>query len=378
MWIILLYFLFPALLLYSENHIKLISFLSPAFFCYLIGIVIGNIFPTYISPGLTHSLISAAVLLAIPLLLFSTDLRTWLSLAPHFFRSYGLYLIAVFIMVSISAKLFHESVPAVYKVAGMAAGVYIGGTANLAAIGTALDVPDQVFVQLNLIDLALSGMYLLVLLTVAQRILLTFLPSFRIPTSSLSTDKKTQESSLQQLTYSLWSPSWFVGVGKGIGWSMIVVGISVGTSFLMYGNTNEIFILITLTLLSVAASLVPSVRTIAETYDTGQYLFLVFCFATGTLVDLQTITEGSLNYALMMATIVYGSLILHIFLCYLFRIDADTALTTSTAGIFGPPFIGPLAQALNNKAIVASGMMLGIMGLAIGNLVGIVVAWWLS
>lgn len=377
LWIIILYFVFPALFLSVEHRVKVISFLSPAFFCYLTGIILGNIAPSFIPSELTHTIISASVLIAIPLLLFSSNLKTWLSLAPHFALSYCLYLFAIMLMVWISANVFQSSVSAIHKIIGMAAGVYIGGTANLAAIGTALDVPDQLFIQLNLIDLALSGMYLLFLLTVAQRILLSFLSSFTVPISH--SPEHFTDINIQPNKHSdSYSPEKYLNIGKGIGCSIIIVGISVGASFLIYGNTNEIFILISLTLLALAASMIPFIHKIPNTYHTGQYLFLVFCLATGALVDLQTITEGSLQYAAIMATIVYGSLILHILLCFLFKIDADTALTTSTAGIFGPPFIGPLAQALKNRHIVASGMILGIIGLAIGNIVGIAISWWLS
>jgi uncharacterized membrane protein len=68
---------------------------------------------------------------------------------------------------------------------------------------------------------------------------------------------------------------------------------------------------------------------------------------------------------------------MHFALAALFRIDADTALITSTATIFGPPFIGPVARALRNRELMVSGLTTGIMGYAVGTYLGLAVAWLL-
>ena len=67
----------------------------------------------------------------------------------------------------------------------------------------------------------------------------------------------------------------------------------------------------------------------------------------------------------------WGSIILHLLLAWLFKIDADTALITSTAGIFGPHFIGPVATVLKNKQIVVSGITTGLVGFAVANFLGL-------
>ena len=49
----------------------------------------------------------------------------------------------------------------------------------------------------------------------------------------------------------------------------------------------------------------------------------------------------------------------------------------STATIFGPPFIGPVARALRNRELMVSGLTTGIMGYAVGTYLGLAVAWLL-
>ena len=76
----------------------------------------------------------------------------------------------------------------------------------------------------------------------------------------------------------------------------------------------------------------------------------------------------------MFAAAQFGSVILHLLLARIARIDADTAIITSTAGIYGPAFIVPTANALNNRQVVLPGLICGILGYAVGNYLGIGVA----
>jgi uncharacterized membrane protein len=46
-------------------------------------------------------------------------------------------------------------------------------------------------------------------------------------------------------------------------------------------------------------------------------------------------------------------------------------IITSTAGVFGPAFIIPVAKALKNDEIILPGILCGILGYAIGNYLGI-------
>jgi uncharacterized membrane protein len=72
------------------------------------------------------------------------------------------------------------------------------------------------------------------------------------------------------------------------------------------------------------------------------------------------------------------TIILNIILAYLFKIDADTAIITSTSTIFGPAFIGQVAMSMKNKEIIFSGMIASMVGIALGNFFGIGLAYLLK
>jgi uncharacterized membrane protein len=68
------------------------------------------------------------------------------------------------------------------------------------------------------------------------------------------------------------------------------------------------------------------------------------------------------------------AIIVHLLLCMIFRIDRDTFVISSAAALFGPPFIAPIAKAIQNPQLIPIGLALGVLGLAVGNYLGISVS----
>jgi uncharacterized membrane protein len=93
------------------------------------------------------------------------------------------------------------------------------------------------------------------------------------------------------------------------------------------------------------------------------------------LGKLASSIPGVIGY---MSLAVFGSLILHVILCAIFRIDTDTMIITSVAGICSPPFVPMVAAALKNRDIIVAGVITGIIGWVIGTYLGIGVSTVLS
>ncbi|MEM7655304.1 MAG: DUF819 family protein [Bacteroidota bacterium] len=363
--------LVPAVLLWAAKHVGLIRLLSPAFFCYVGGILYGNLggaSSTIVSP-----IMEGSVGLAIPLLLFSADLRAWMKLARNTVLSYVLYLIAIAGTTTLAFFLFRTYLEEPAHAAAMAASVYTGGTANMGAIQLATGASGQLFGAMNLSDLSLSGLYLMVLLPFGKRIFGWLLPPFQ------ADDQQEHDSQLPTSEHvSLSLPQHIRGIGFSLLLGIATLGGIAGLSWLIYGRLEESFLLIGITLGGLALSLIPAIRQAPMTYPTGQYIFLVFCVGVGTLVDVQLLVGDTALVIGFMAPVSYGGIILHTLLARLLKLDADTVLITNVAGIFGPPFIGPIADNLKNRAIVVTGLTLAVLNLALGNLFGLVVFWMLG
>ena len=56
-------------------------------------------------------------------------------------------------------------------------------------------------------------------------------------------------------------------------------------------------------------------------------------------------------------------------------IDRDTLMVASTAAFFGPVFVAQVAAAIRNPSLLAPGIAVGLLGFAIGNYLGLGVAY---
>lgn len=124
------------------------------------------------------------------------------------------------------------------------------------------------------------------------------------------------------------------------------------------------------TVLGLALSFVPSVREVRETAAAGHYLILVFSFALASSLDLETIRGSLLHTLALLALITVCSFALHLLLCRIFRIGADCAIVTMTAGLYGPAFIPAVTKQLRCDALTAPGLICGALGYAVGTFLG--------
>jgi uncharacterized membrane protein len=351
-----------------SNSTRYGDLFSPVVLCYGLGIVIKNFHFFPINAAICTAFSQGSILLALPLLLFSTDLGFVGGHAKPFLFSFVLSVVASLVSLTLIAYFFQHSLPNVWQAAGMLAGVYIGGTANMQAIGIALQASQSSFVMLNAVDIVIGGSYLLVLTSVAHGLLRFVLPDFleegknQGPTLETENDKN----------------SW-MQIGLQLLSSIAISGTAAGLTFLLFGNLNSTsFLILTLTSLSILATRTPWLKKLSDAFHTGEYLLLIFCISLGLLADLNEIAGKGGVILLFSAITMYSSIFLHLGLARLFGIDRDTFLITSTATIFGPPFIAQVASAIKNQKVIFPGIAVALLGIAIGNYAGIGLAYFLK
>jgi uncharacterized membrane protein len=141
---------------------------------------------------------------------------------------------------------------------------------------------------------------------------------------------------------------------------------------------SMVFVILSITLLSVAFSFIPSIRKNGWNFKTGDYFFCFFFTLLGTLTNFKSIYTIPPTYIQYTFLLLFGSVIIHVILCKLCRIDRDTMIITSAAGVMSPPFIPAIANAIKNKDLLVPGIAVGIIGLAAGNILGIFIVKFLT
>lgn len=358
-----LFILFPAVLIYLEPRIKLIQWLSVAFWCYVLGIVLGNVWE--ISGELLHSITDTTVALAIPILLFSANVPQWLRLARPTAISYGLYLMALLLTALAVYFVGNKWVEFPEMSAAMTATVWTGGTPNMTAVGKMIGASEDVLIPgITLTDLMLSGVLLVLVLSVLHSFYRLFLPAFSF------SEKKEEDVELEAFL-ELPIRQKILNVLMSLLVGGVCLGLIAGSCILILGEINLIYVMIGLTLTGMAVSFIPRMRKMPGTYETGEYIFLIFCIAIGATTNIEVFLQKAFGLTAFMGSILLGTLLLHSLFARFFKIDADTVMITLVSGVFSTPFIGPVANRLHNREIVVSGLTLSAINFAIGNFIGL-------
>jgi uncharacterized membrane protein len=323
---------------------------------------------------------SIVVPLAFPLLLFSLNIKRWLRYAKKGFISVALALVAGLVMVTVGFFIWKDTIPDSWKVAGLFEGIYTGGTPNFVAIKMALNVDPNLFILLSTYDMVVGAGLVLFFITIAPSIFRYILPQYTeekgISVESRAIAKETEN--LEDFSGML-NKKTLVPLLKAIGISVLIFAIAGGLSFVLPFLPQMVVVILSITTMGILASLVKSINRIEKTFQLGMYLIIVFSLTIASMADLKTMFSiGMLNIILFITWCYFGSLILHIILAKIFRIDADNFLITATAFIFSPPFVPMVANALKNKDVIVTGITGGIIGYILGNYFGVGLAYFLK
>jgi uncharacterized membrane protein len=417
MWItltlILFYLLTPVLLIYLCKISDILKRIGTVVLAYAIGLIIGNIgiLPTpseslmnllggkrsylpkeellnaintagFLESDLTYNMIAQVqesvmnytILIALPLLLFSLNLKKWLKNARSTILSLVLALFSLLIAIFIGYYFFAQDITESNKVTGMLVGVYTGGTPNLAAIGTALNVSPDIFILTHTYDLIIGSVALLFLMTIAQRLFNTFLPKFnfiRKAENTMQIEIAEEDSNMENYD-GLFKRKNIPAIAKSLLVAIIIFAIGGGISLLVPKESQVTWIILTITTLGLLASLVKPINNLKISFPLGMYFIIVFCLALSSMANLRNMFQIEfLELFLYVLWVVFGSMFIHVGLARLFKVDTDTTIIAITALTYSPPFVPAVALAIKNKEVIISGLTIGILGFAFGSYLGI-------
>ena len=382
--LLLFYLAFPVLLLYLGTRFTLINKIGVVVFCYVGGLILGNInvIPESMD-ALLGDLMGVSILFGIPLVLFSENILRWSKMARSTFISLLLGVVSVVIMVFLGFFLLRDHIPNAWKVSGMLIGVYTGGTPNLAAIAQGLNIDEDLYILTHTVDLAVGALVLLFLITIAQRFFLLFMKPYRPNGAAFNPEKGEALASEFDSYEGFFRRENLPGILKALGLGVLIFGAGYGMTFLFSGEAKDTAAILTVTTLGILLSLVPAVNRNRKSFQLGMYFIYVFCVIVASRANLKELfAPDSLQLLLYMSLFigmaVLGSLVLHALLSRIFGINVDEFMMTSTALSNSPPFVPVVAAALKNKEVMLPGMIVGVIGYAIGNYLGVIIAYLLK
>jgi uncharacterized membrane protein len=171
----------------------------------------------------------------------------------------------------------------------------------------------------------------------------------------------------------------FLQLLKALGLSAIIVAIGGGLSLLVPDSMQMVTVILSITTLGLLFSTWKMVNRLEKTFQLGMYFIIVFSLVVASMADFSKMFQIEyLHLFSFVALVVFGSMAIHVCLSYLFKVDTDTTIITITALTLSPPFVPAVAGVLKNKDIIISGLTVGILGYAIGNYLGLAIAYFLQ
>lgn len=377
--VLLVFTLVPAGVMWLCRKVSLLGKLGPIMVLYAIGMGIANIpgLPKEQLKSVQDILPNVLIPLAIPMMLYGCKFTS---------KAAGLQLkvvlsgiISVAAAITIGYLTFGKHVPQGAQIGGIITGMYTGGTVNAAALQAVFGIDSENFILLNSYDIIISFLYFVFLFAIGIRLFRRLYGknlSGRKTEDALQDEqvanyKETRENSYSKLA----TKGGMMQLGRILALTICVVAISGGVAILCPENYFMAIFILMITTLGVVCSFIPAVKKFDMSYDIGMYLIYVFSITIASMADFSKLSlESGMGLFAFMTIAVFISLALHAVICRIMKLDADSMVISSVAFINSPPFVPMVSAAMKNRDALVTGLAAGIIGYAIGNHLGVLMA----
>ncbi|GHB29966.1 hypothetical protein GCM10007094_17940 [Pseudovibrio japonicus] len=323
------------------------------------------------------SISEVSVALALPMIVFSTSLRKALKDAKGALFAMFLAMGSVALISFLASFVFADQVAQIWQVSGMAVGAYTGGGVNLGAVKTAIGGDESIFLTMITYDIVFSALFMMVVLAFGQKAAGLVLRTYVFKEAGEVEAKSEMDHLANESAhgYSVLTERESI-VGSLIVFlsAAVCVGASVALASLAPESMSSVVTIILITTFGILGSFLPFLHNTRSSFHLGMYLILIFCLTSATMLDTAIFTNMDWWLGAYFISILAGSMMLLAALCRLFDVDRDTYLIASGASIMSVPFIPVIAGALKNREILIPGIAIAIIGYAVGNYLGILVA----
>ena len=377
---VLIYLLFPIIIILLFQKFVIVQKIGTVLIAYLVGIVmaLSGLFP---SPSesveirtLQDWFMNITVPLAIPLMLFNCNFKLWTKSLPKTFTALICGLIAIVVSVIISYLVFKSSkIQDLPDLSALMVGIYTGGTMNFAAIGKALDIDPNLLITSLTFEMLITFPFIVFLIAGGFRIFRKLLP-YSDKSITIEINGEDLENGSFESYKGMFKKNTFPKTLIGLGLSFLFMVIGAGLSLLITGKLNELVVILTITTLGILASFNQKVRELPKTFELGMFFILIFSIVVASQFNIQAINSEVFNVFWFVLVVLCLSIFVHFLLCRLFKVSGDLFTVAIVGMLCSPPFIPPIVGAMKNKKVLISGIVIGLIGYAVGTYLGVLLS----
>lgn len=384
--ILALYIVAPVLIIEAFKRWTWAQKIGTVVLAYAIGIILALTGACSFEAGTAAALtfgkvqnliMSVAVPLAIPLMLFNCDFKLWTKALPKTIWSLVGGITAVVISVISGYFIFrNQGIPEIEKVSAMMTGIYTGGTMNFNALGASLKVDKSVMAIVLAFEMVLTTPYIFFIIGGGYKIFRKVLPYEDVTRRGRKDSADIPTGDVENYR-GMFDKKNVGGMFIGLGLSVLILGVGAGLSLLITGKINELIVILTITTLAIIASFFKKVRQLPKTFELGMFFILIFSVIVASLFDIHSINNGAMMIGALVAWIMIVSALVHLLFCRIAKVSGDLFTVGQVALLCSPPFVPPVVGAMKNKKVLLSGIVIGLVGYAIGTYLGVAIAWLL-
>jgi uncharacterized membrane protein len=352
---------------------KIFKVVPPVIFVYFLPMISTTLGITPDSSVLYDWIKTYLLPAALVLLLLSADVRAISKLGPKALGTMLAGTIGIVLGGVISLTLFGAWLPEdAWKGMGALSGSWIGGSANMVAVGTSVGVRDELFGVMIIVDTVVGygWMGIVIFISAFQSKLDAWNKVTSTPVHDLSKHLSGATNN-QPLPLSYASLIFMVVVGIGLGYLSLKVGEflpDLGKVVTSFGWT-----VILVSLLGLGLSFTPVSRL--ERYGAshlGNFALYLLLTTIGAKADLRAITEAPLFLAVGVVWIGIHAITLF-FVGRMLRAPMFLIATSSQANI-GGVVTAPIVASVYQKGMAPVGLLMGVFGNILGLYFGFLTA----
>ena len=376
--ITIIYIAAPLLITMAYQRSKFVQKAGTVLFAYAVGLALtlsglvkmGNV------PALESAqniIMDISVPIAIPLMLVNCNFRLWTRSLPKTMLALIGGLLSVTIAVIIAFFLFRNSgIGGLNRISGLMMGIYTGGTLNFFALGSALRVDESVILLVYAFEMLVTFPLIMFIVAGGYKLFRHLLP-FPDESLTLGTDVDT-DGGVEDYS-GLFARGTFGKTMLGLLFAVLFLAVAAGLSLLITGVLSEMVIILVITTLSIIASFSEKIRNLPKTFELGMIFILMFSVVVASKFDVSCLNSSALTLMCFVLTIMTITVALHLLLCRIFRISGDLFTVANIGLLCSPPFIPPVVAAMGNRKVLISGIIIGLVGYAVGTYLGVGMAY---
>jgi uncharacterized membrane protein len=310
--------------------------------------------------------------LAIVWLLLAVDLRDLRAAGPRMLGAFALALVGTAAGVASAVLLFGSAIgEETWKLAGALVGTYSGGGLNFVAVGRALGLPDSLFSAAAAADNVVTAFWM-----VATLLLPGWLGRFypEPPEGTKGAGSRGGAEELDEEPESLLAP-----VPLHLLDLAILLALGLGLQLAAEATARAlpwpVPSVVWLTTYALAAAQLPAVRRLTGSLHLGTLALNLFFVVIGIGSRVSEILAVGIEVFYFTAAVVLIHGLVTFALSRLARLDVETTAVASQAAVGGPSTAMALAIARRRPGLALPGLVVGLLGYAVGNYLGLAMAY---